>query len=1209
MITFLPVARIYRFILLWLLTCFSSNLLASFNDGDLLQASGSIYLIQGGKRFAVTKADGDKYGFTGEKVIRVSDEDLAAIPEFNGPDTFLKYDENLTGASSAEDLKNNFRVPPLETRPWVYWYFMEGNLSLEGITADLEAMRDAGIGGAIFLEVDIGVPRGPIKYMSLEWRQLFVHAVNEAKRLGIEIALGSGPGWCGTGGPWVKADQSMQHLVFSETSVTGRSNFDGVLPRPKPRLPFFGLATLTPELEKQWSSFYRDVAVLAFPKAAGDHRIADVSEKALYQRAPYTSAPGVRSFLPLPTEGKSLPAGASIMRNEVVDITSKMSSDGHLVWEVPPGEWTIMRFVRTSTGQTTRPAPALGLGFETDKFTSATIDDHFERFVGTLLKDVGPQREGKGGWNSLHFDSWEMGSQNWSERFREEFQQRRGYDLLPYLPAFAGKVVDTEDLTERFLWDLRQTAQELVIDNHVGRLKALAHKSGFGLSIEPYDMNPTADLNLGSVADVPMCEFWWRGFDSTYSVIEAASIAHTGGRKIVAAEAFTSDPGEDWQAYPTNVKSLGDWALCAGVNRIVVHRYQHQPWLDRWPGMRMGSYGVHWERTQTWWPMVSAYHTYLSRCQYLLREGQSVADILFLTGEGAPHVFRAPQSATIGNPPDRRGYNFDGCAPETLIANAKVVNGRIAFPGGTSYRLLVLPNLTTMTPKLLSKVGELVEAGALVVGSPPEGSPSLSGYPLADDEVRKGALKLWSAPRNRNGGQIIWGPEFATSITKQAPLLNPLVDAKWIWSGEDDSFLTAPLGVRRFQRTIELREGEELDTATIYLAADDAFTLTVNGREVGQGSNFNRIAKFDLGNVLHTGKNLIEIAVENSGIAPNPAGLIGVIRVALRGGSILSWHTDSAWSVMDRTDLTSIAVKELGVMGMAPWGGLELDPDVQNAQPLYPHYDELAKVLLSRGVSEDFEADGPIRYTHRTANGIEIYFVTNRKAEPVDVNCVFRVGKLDPELWHPVTGKQQKLREFVRHDGRTTVPLHFDASESYFIVFREPGEALEEEPADFKGAKTIQNIIGPWHLTFASKWSDPITVTFPQLEDWSKRPEEDIKYFSGMATYRKTFVTTSLKNSRSYIDLGVVKNMAKVRLNGSDLGVVWCAPWRVDVTDVLKLGANDLEITVANLWPNRLIGDAIFPEKKRTWTSQNPFKENSPLLESGLIGPVTLKAE
>lgn len=1115
-------------------------------------------------------------------------------------------------ATAADPLAAGFAHPPDSTRPWVYWYFMDGNLSREGLIADLEAMRDAGIGGAIFLEVDLGLPRGPVKFMSPEWRRLFAHAVHEAERLGIEIVLGSGPGWCGTGGPWVKPEQSMQHLVAGETNVVGPVKFDAVLPRPQPRAPFFGEGTLTPETKKQWREFYRDVAVLAFPKPQGNRRIADVDEKALYQRGPYSSFPGVKASLPAPAEHPAWPSAECIPQTGVVELTARMSPDGRLTWDVPPGEWTILRFVRTPTGQITRPAPAPGLGFETDKFDPAAIDAHFEEFVGTLLKEVGPRRKGPGGLSTLHFDSWEMSSQNWSEKFRAEFQRRRGYDPLRFLPAYTGRVVDNAETTERFLWDVRQTAQELVIENHLTRLRTLAHKNGLKFSVEPYDMNPSADLSLGAVADVPMCEFWWLGFDTAYSVIEAASIAHTGGRKIVGAESFTSDAGEDWLAYPGNMKSLGDWAFAAGVNRIAFHRYQHQPALDRWPGMQMGPYGVHWERTQTWWPLVTAYHKYLSRCQFLLRQGESVADILFLAGEGAPHVFRAPPSATVGNPPDRRGYNFDGCAPEVLLAQARVSKGRIVFPGGTSYRLLVLPETETMTPALLRKVKELVQAGATVVGAPLKKSPSLSGFPKADAEVQKLVAELWGHPQGKS--RILWGAEFAKSAASVGPATHPLEGAKWIWAGEGNPAVAAPLDTRHFRRSLELPADAVIQSAAIHLTADNGFALTVNSQPVGKGANFNRVSTFDLTEKLRPGTNLLAVSVDNSGDAPNPAGLIATVEVLLRSGLALRWQTDRSWLVAEQPGPNGVPARELGMLGMSPWGKPNPADDRQDVQPLYPHYDALAKVLQTAGVPPDFETDGPIRYTHRTTAGTEIYFVANRAEQAVDASCAFRVAGKQPELWHPVTGERRALPAFTVQDGRTTLALHFEPLESYFIVFRKSSSTPEKASQNFTAALPVQEITGPWQVTFDSKWGAAEQATFANLEDWSKRPEDSIKFFSGMATYRKTFSApaTQLKipNAKLFLDLGAVKNMARVKLNGRDLGVVWCAPWRVDATDALKSGANELEITVANLWVNRLIGDAALPtDKRHTWTSANPFKPDAALQESGLLGPVTLQSE
>ena len=413
------------------------------------------------------------------------------------------------GTSELDDLEKLFTNPPDSARPGVYWYFMDGNLDREGMTADLESMKAAGIGNLIFLEVNVGVPRGPVNFLSEPWQDLFAHAVHEAERLGIEITLGSGPGWTGSGGPWVKPEQSMQHLVAASVNVQGPSIFQATLPVPEPRKPFFD--TLPPQLIERRAAFYEDVAVLAVPTQVGDHRIADIDEKALYYRSPFSSVEGVKPYLPSTSRYPELPAEAVIPIDKVFDLTSRLGSDGSLSWQVPAGSWTILRFGRRNNGANTRPAPLPGLGFECDKFDAAALDAHFQEYAGKLLNKVGQRKVGAG-WTMLHIDSWEMGAQNWTANFREEFRRRRGYDPLPYYPTYTGRIVGSLELSERFLWDVRKTAQELVIQNHAERLKELGRRYGLGLSIEPYDMNPTADLALGAVADIPMCEFWSQDF-------------------------------------------------------------------------------------------------------------------------------------------------------------------------------------------------------------------------------------------------------------------------------------------------------------------------------------------------------------------------------------------------------------------------------------------------------------------------------------------------------------------------------------------------------------------------------------------------------------------------------------------------------------------------------------------------------------------------
>lgn len=958
-------------------------------------------------------------------------------------------------AFAADEVEKNFANPPDSARPGVYWYFMDGNLSRDGMTRDLESMKEAGLGSVLFLEVNVGVPRGKVDFLSDEWQSLFAHAVHESERLGIELILGSGPGWAGSGGPWVKPGQSMQHLVASETHVTGPAHFTGKLSLAEPRQPFFGNVPFN-FLSKR-RSFYKNVAVLAFPTPAADFRAPDIDEKALYYRAPFTSQPGVKPYLASEAEYPATPTGSTIPADQIIDLTNSVNPDSTLDWQTPAGNWTILRFVSRNNGAITRPAPEPGLGFECDKFDGAALDAHFNNYGAKLLDKVGPMETGKG-WTMLHIDSWEMGAQNWTPKMREEFIKRRGYDPLPYYPAYLGYIVGNREITERFLWDLRRTGSELVIENHAGRLKEIGREHGMTLSIEPYDMNPAGDFDLGAVADVPMCEFWSLGFNSSFSCAEATSIAHVLGRPVVAAEAFTSG-GDHWRNHPSNLKNQGDWAFAAGVNKFMYHTFAHKPNEGR-PGMTMGPYGVHWDRGETWWPLAGAHHKYITRAQYLLRQGRTVADVLYLMPEGAPNVFQPPLSAFDGSDtlPDRRGFNFDGCSPVELIKSASVRDGLIVFPGGAEYRILVLPDVTTMTPELLNKVKELVTAGATVIGPAPHKSPSLVNYPECDKEVAAVAESLWGTQTppaehtaiKRGKGQIIWGGD-------------------------------------------------------------------------------------------------------------------------LIGESVKSTTADSNESQPERG--------------------------------LYPSYSLTAEILHSMGAVEDFSSTGPIRYTHRSTAELEIYFVSNRADKQVDAKGTFRVTDRIPELWDPLTGASRPLPEFTNSENLTTIPLKFDPYESYFIVFRH-GTAKKTSEKNFPELKPALEIKGSWEVLFDPAWGSPAQVTFDKLYEWSKRPEEGIRFYSGIATY-----TTSFDGSTgNYISLGKVANMASVKINGVDLGVAWCEPWRLAIPPgLLKERGNRLEIAVANLWANRLIGDESLSEDKRfTWTTNRPYKKDSPLLESGLIGPVRI---
>ena len=414
------------------------------------------------------------------------------------------------------------------------------------------------------------------------------------------------------------------------------------------------------------------------------------------------------------------------------------------------------------------PAPQESLGLECDKLSKKAVEAHFAGLIGKLLEDQAAV--GGKALTMTHIDSWEVGSQNWTPGFREEFQKRRGYDLLPYLAVLTGRAVESREISERFLWDLRRTVGDLLLENYAAHMREISHQHGLTLSIEGYGGGPFDDVAYGGRADVPMCEFWsgvpaWWDFLMGWCK-EMASAGHIYGQPIIAAESFTAEPeSAKWQSHPFRMKPLGDLAFTLGVNRFVFHRYSMQPWLDRKPGMTFGPFGIHYERTNTWWEQSRAWNTYLARCQSMLQSGQFVADVAYLGSENSPNSFPKRESMDPVIPP---GYDFDDLPPEVLLKQMTVRDGRLVLPSGMSYRILVLPPGRTITPALLGKIKELVVAGATVVGPRPASSPSLADYPRCDAEVQQLAAELWgdcdgvSITENRYGkGKVVWGKPLA----------------------------------------------------------------------------------------------------------------------------------------------------------------------------------------------------------------------------------------------------------------------------------------------------------------------------------------------------------------------------------------------------------------------------------------------------------------
>jgi hypothetical protein len=1175
----------------------------------------------------------------------------------------LVFASSANGAWAGEDLAQGFARPPQSARPWVYWFPLSGNLSKEGITADLEALQRVGIGGVLYMEVDQGAPLGPADFAGPLWRELFQHACREAHRLGLEINMNNDAGWCGSGGPWITPELSMQRVVWSETVVEGPKTADVALAQPH-----------------AVHDFYQDIAVLAMPAPEGNHRIQGIQGK---------SSALPQHFPPQRASFASVPAESIIPRDRVLDLTGKMDAAGKLTWEVPQGKWLVLRLGHTTTGKDNHPAPVSGRGLECDKLSKVAAEAHFNGLMGRLIDD-NRALAGQGKvLVSTHIDSWEVGSQNWTPRMREEFRKRRGYDLLPLLPTFTGRVVDSLEVSERFLWDLRQTVSDMLIENYAGHFRTLANRHGLRLSIEAYDAVPCDEMTYAGQADEPMGEFWsWAKFGAAYSCTEMASAAHVYGKRILGAEAFTATNDEKWLGHPAYIKDLGDWAFCEGINRFVFHRYAMQPWVNpnRAPGMSMGPWGLHYERTQTWWEQSKAWHEYLARCQYLLQQGLFVADVCYLQPEGAPRRFTPPPAALSG-PYIRGGYNFDGCTPEVVLTRMSVQDGRIVLPDGMSYRLLVLPQVETMTPALLRKIKELVTAGATVVASvPPQKAPGLENYPACDRDVRKLAAELWgsgAAPaamseRQVGQGRIIWGGELSPKTAAAPKELPALGSAQWVWYKEGNPAMSAPPGRRYFRRVVTLDPGCRIASARLVMTADNEFVCFINGRRVGAGNNFKQAYAMDVAAALQPGANLIAVAATNTTDNPSPAGLIGLLSIKLADGRAIDVPTDSSWeSCVNSLPGWNSSAKatagwgaalRLGPLGMAPWGEIEVAPALPD---VYPAATLVHQWLAKANVPPDFAADRPLRYIHRRIGEADVYFVANGAPDACDAICSFRVAGKQPELWHPETGSVITLMAFEEKDGSTRLPLRLGPTESVFIVFRHPAEAAcrivssscdgqtslrtdttrgeIDQPGNYvfksadgrtrevKGPQQAPlEISGPWEVAFDPKWGGPAKVRFEKLDDWSKRAEEGIKYYSGAACYQKTFHVgaEALKQPhvRWYLDLGKVAVVAEVRLNGKESGIAWKPPYRVDVTEALKLGENLLDVKVVNLWINRQIGDEQLPEDcdrnrngtlkswpawlqegkpsptgRYTFSSWKLWKKGDSLQESGLLGPVTLR--
>ncbi len=1058
--------------------------------------------------------------------------------------------QNTTGSSGAlypsssfHKLETEFVHIPDSVQTSVYWYWISGNISKEGVVKDLEAMKKVGINRAFIGNIGLDdVPYGKVKMFTDEWWDILHAALKAATRLNIQIGIFNGPGWSQSGGPWIKPGQSMRYITSSQVMVKGPMAFSE--PLDKPQADFQDVKVLAYPVAADYD---KDISALK-PKLSSEPAIDSLSNLMDHDtktsihlkggepftlnidtKTPYTvrsvvitatnqavrlegeiqakvndayvtikhfaidrSNPALNTgFIPFGPAAFSIPATISnnfrlvftgvssnsdlaeiklsatpMVENyiektlakmwptphpfwedyqwvpqpveksayiidpvKVIDLSKYMTADGTLTWNVPAGNWIIERSGMAPTNVTNSPAPPEGRGMEVDKMSKEHVAEHFNAFLGEIIKRI--PAEDRKTWKVTVEDSYETGSQNWTDNLIPEFKQAYHYDPTPYIPVLQGKVVGSEEMSDRFLWDLRRLIADDVSFKYVGGLRDISHKYGLTTWLENYGHwgYPGEFLQYGGQSDEIGGEFWSEGDLGDIENRAASSSAHIYGKTKVSAESFTA-AGSPFYRYPAMFKKRGDRFFTEGINNTLLHVYISQPDSLKLPGMSAW-FGVEFNRLNTWFFDMDILLKYIKRCNMMLQQGHYVADAAYFIGEDAPKM------TGVTDPALPQGYSYDYINGDVIKQRLSVSNGKLVLPNGISYSILVLPKLETIRPELLSKIKELVQQGAVVLGPKPLRSPSLANYPEADQQVKSMADELW--------GKV------------------------------------------------------------------DGTTVKVN----------------------HYGKGLV-------------------------------------------------------ISGM----------DMQQAFDMIKMVPDL-KITKSDS----------ILFIHRQLPEGSVYFVSNQKNKTVNISTAFRINGKSPELWNAIDGSTRDLPAYHQNGATTSVPMQLAPFESAFIVFRKnTSNAGDTTISNYPAVEKTILINQAWTVDFDHAMRGPAKpVIFNTLTDWTQNTNDSIKYYAGTAYYHNTFkVDKTAKGARYIIDLGVARAIAKVTVNGIEMGGAWTPPYQVDITKALKPGINKLDIKVVNTWLNRLIGDSAIPAAQRQTAVVNWINAQTPLESSGLLGPVKI---
>ncbi len=613
-----------------------------------------------------------------------------------------KNDPSAQENQNLQRLSTEFIDPPMSSRPGAFWCWLNGDVTKESITNDLEEMKDKGMARAEIWDVEArnntngayGI--GPA-FLSDESVDLIKHALSEGKRLDMRIGMIASSGW-NAGGSWVKPDWAAKALYASETKIAGGQSFTGSLNFPE-----------LPEdcpLDSDGNPIYsKEVAVIAIPDNA-DKKIKDLND--------------------------------IIILNERFDGKT-------LNWEVPQGAWTILRFVCSNTGQHLIVPSPNSDGLFIDFFNPAATKRHLAHILNRL--GITKENAKEKGLGYLEFDSMELDEATaWTDAMDSIFKAHHGYNILPYLPAFSGW--ELPEGNEGFLYDFTKTVSDQLIFSHYETGRDFLAEYGIDLVGEAggpgppvWDSCPVDALKaLGSVT-IPRGEFWVQMWRHIFLVKEVASASHIYGLGPVDAEAFTT--WRRWKDSPHALKKYLDRAFCEGLNSVTIHTFANTRPEFGYPG-RAYHAGIDINPTATWWEQSKPFMDYMARCSYLLAQGKFVADVAYYYGDGAPKFFPTLQGDSLRPMINglSAGYDFDVVNTEVILDRMESENGKIVMPDGLNYNLLVLPDIEDIPDVVIQKVEKLITDGANVLVQNPTIAKKFKGKVLTNKTIDGGLAEL-----------------------------------------------------------------------------------------------------------------------------------------------------------------------------------------------------------------------------------------------------------------------------------------------------------------------------------------------------------------------------------------------------------------------------------------------------------------------------------